>query len=201
MQSFQSWDPEGSEGALLLAEIVPQDTIPIEALTLLPSGSTVDLLENLPPKAVQSNYGGVMTLLPDVPVTNTSLYSFSVTRTGWYNIVIPQVRVQGVGTGVGTMYDVNIVLYDGSGSTIAGDNRAIVANANVAFTTRLSCYGYLTKNILYRFELKMSQSSTVLPPADPPILLGGTAIWENVYIFPIISGIDGVGDSPFVVFP
>lgn len=197
--SYASWDPE-SGGSLVASEIVPLDTIPIEALTLLPSGSTVDLLEILPPKAAESNYGGTLTLLPAAPIVNSSLYQFTVTRTGWYNIVIPQVRVQALGTDVGGMYDCNIVLYDGVGAVVAADNRAIVANAQFAFTTRLSCYAYLTKDAIYRFELKFAQASCVLPP-DPPIMLGGTMIWPNVYIFPIISGIDAFGSSSFVIFP
>lgn len=198
--SYASWDPE-SGGSLVASEIVPLDTIPIEALTLLPSGSTVDLLEILPPKAAETNYAGTLTLLPDVPTISSSLYGFTVTRTGWYNLVIPEVRVQGIGTGVGTIYDANLVLYDSSGGVVAADNRAIVANANASFSTRLSCYAYLVKNANYNFELKFSQSSTVLPPPDPPILLGGSMLWIKPYIFPIISGIDAFGTSIFVIFP
>jgi hypothetical protein len=198
--SYASWDPE-SGGSLSIAEVLPLDTIPIEALTLYPSGSTVDLLEILPPKAAETNYGGVLTLLPDVPQITSSVYQFTVTRTGWYNLVIPEVRVQGLGSGLGTMYDCNLVLSDNLGAIVAADNRAIVAGALSSLSTRLSCYGYLTKDVLYSFQFKFSQASTVLPPADPPILLGGTMIWPNVYIFPIISGIDAFGSSNFVVFP
>lgn len=198
--SFTSWDPQVGPD-LVLAEIVPIDTIPIEALTVMPTGSTVDLLQNLPPKAAQTNYAGTLTLLPDVPTISSSQYGFTVTRTGWYNIVIPEVRIQGLGTGVGTIYDANLVLTDNVGAIVAADNRAIVANANSSFSTRLSCYAYLIKNANYLFQFKFSQSSTVLPPPDPPILLGGSMLWVAPYIFPIISGIDAFGTSNFVVFP
>lgn len=198
--SYTSWDPEAS-GMLVVSEIVPLDTIPIEALTLLPQGSTVDMLDILPPKAAETNYGGTLTLIPDDPTISSSLYQFAVTRTGWYNIVVPEVRVQGLGSDLGTMYDVNLILFDSSGAIVAADNRAIVANAITSLSTRLSCYAYLTKDATYRFEFRFSQASTVLPPADPPILLGGTMLWPNVYIFPIISGIDAFATSNFVVFP
>lgn len=202
--SYTNWDPaQDNYGLSLFQGPNPvNNTIPGEILELVPTGSRVDLLDRVPPPAAETNWGNSIIIPPaSAPLTPyTVSQSFSVARAGWYEIIVPYINGVLVGGAGCEGYD--IVMYVGEVITpstfyIAADSRAVVATDKCQ--TQLSCKFYAS-NPAYSYT--MTIQVTALNLADPVTpIVGGTLTWSNIYIQPIVSSIDSVGNSPYVILP
>lgn len=202
--SYTNWDPaQDNYGLSLFQGPNPvNNAIPGEILELVPTGSRVDLLDRVPPPAAETNWGNSITIPPaSAPLSPyTATQTFSVARAGWYEIIVPYISGVLVGGAANECYD--LTMYVGevnppSTTYVAADSRSIVATDKCQ--TQLTCKFYAS-NPAYSYT--MTIAFTALNSADPVTpIVGGTISWSNIYIQPIVSSIDGAGNSPYVILP
>lgn len=200
--SFLSWDPSStSSGASLLLFQGPNpgcNTKPGEILALT-TGSKVDLLDNIPPPAAQTNFGGSVTvLLGQTPYALSAVtYDFQLARTGWYETNIPYMT--GLLSGQNDTYELDIVMIKivGTDSTyLAATNRALLGEkAQTGASVKFYADDLGATYRIYIGMFGVNSASYTSPT------LGATVSWDNIYIFPVVSAIDAAGSSPFVILP
>ena len=203
--SLLSWNPQGvgSESLALFQGPNPQNlNVPGEILELQQSGSRVDLLNNIPPPAAETNWGNILNLTPSVNQVSAN-NNFRVYRTGWYDVIVNHMTLNKSGGFFYIGFMIDAVVRDTSGNVLMGsDQRFVYPNViNPSYPSiKIRCY--LNPGAIYNFAITFSQDFVTDPTLEPPppvLLATADLSFDNVYIFPIVSAIDGAGDSAFVL--
>ena len=199
--NYNSWDPANGQYSLVMEEKVDDDTgLPGEILTLLPTGSSVDLLSYLPPGAVPLDSASRnLTLLPGQLTTALTYYTFFCNRTGWYWFNLPFLFGNLVGINTGTTYNVTLTVSENTGSgyiNIGADTKE--CGSYSSFTTSLKALVYCTSGLSYDCFIDFAQNGKTYLPVPIPAA-GGTITLRVPFVQPVLSRITPLGSSLFVL--